>query len=92
MDDLKQRLTEITIKLKAEEKKARIKKIENESGDPNFWLDQKTAAVRMKELTFLTKQLKLIDDIALWIEMGELQRAAQNYSSEAARTRNRMQA
>lgn len=75
MDDLKKRLSEITIKLNVEGKKSRIKEIEKESGDPNFWLDQKTAAVRMKELTLLTKQLKRIDDIALWIEMGELETA-----------------
>jgi peptide chain release factor 2 len=75
MDDLKMRLAEVTIKLNIPDKKKRIKEIEEESGKPEFWQNQKKAGVRMKELTFLTKQLKLLEDIALWIEMGELETA-----------------
>jgi peptide chain release factor 2 len=71
MDDLKNRLQEIKIKLNLDAKDARIKEIEQQSGNPEFWQDQKKAAHLMKEMTFLTKQIKLVQDISDLIELED---------------------
>lgn len=71
MEDLLNRLREITSKLKIEEKKAKIAQIEKESEDPVFWQNRQLSSSKMKELTFLTKQVKKVEEIRELIEKGE---------------------
>jgi peptide chain release factor 2 len=75
MEELKNRLQEIILKLNLDKKRARIKEIEQISGNPVFWQDQKKAAIVMKEMTFLTKQIKLVQDISDLIELEDFQTA-----------------
>src|SRR3989338_4046053 len=74
MDPLK-RLQQIYQKLHIEEKKARIKDIENKSADPAFWQDRDNSTRQMKELSLLTKQIKNIEDIKLLLDKGKLKEA-----------------
>ncbi|MCJ7740078.1 peptide chain release factor 2 [Candidatus Microgenomates bacterium] len=72
MEDLKKRLEEIIVKLKIAEKKEKIAAIEKESADPLFWKDREKSTAKMKELTFLTKQIKDVENIKQLIEMNNL--------------------
>lgn len=71
MNDLLNKLNEIAAKLKIEEKKKKIAEIEKESADPCFWQDREVSSAKMKELTFLNKQVKKINEIRQLIEKGE---------------------
>lgn len=72
MDDLKERLSSLAKKLKMEEKKSRIKAIENESGQVDFWKDREKSTRLLKEMTYLSKQIKMIEEIGLAIDLGEI--------------------
>lgn len=63
MDDLQKRLDETVAKLKIEDKKKKVEEIGRLSSDPNFWADHIKSTVVMKELSFLTKQIKQVEDI-----------------------------
>lgn len=71
MDDLKKRLAEASAKLQVEQKKIRIREIETASGQPDFWNNRENSTKLLKELTYLNKQLKQLEDISLYIEMEE---------------------
>lgn len=71
MDDLKKRFQDISSKLHIEDKQFRIKQIEGESADPDFWKDREKAALRMKEMTFLSKQIKRVGEIGNLIQTGK---------------------
>ncbi len=76
MEHLLERLREITQKLKIDEKKERIKKIEQESSSPDFWKDVKKSSIKMKELTILLKQIKEIEEIKELILAGKNEQAS----------------
>lgn len=69
LKDLKIRFDEIKTKLKIEDKKKRIKEIESASGQPDFWNDRENSTKLLKELTYLNKQFKELEDINLYIEL-----------------------
>ena len=71
MDLLQQRFDDLTRKLRIEEKKQKIRQIEEESGNPGFWQDRENSALKMKELSFLSKQIKIFDGVALLISGGK---------------------
>lgn len=75
MEDLTKRLQEVALKLKIEDKRKRIKEIERESSNSDFWNDREKATSVMKELTFLTKQIKLVEEVAALIASGDITKA-----------------
>lgn len=64
MEELLKRLEELIEKLKIEDKKNKISQIENEFSDPAFWQDKDKSAIKMKELTRLTKIIKKTEEIS----------------------------
>ena len=70
MDELIGRLNEVKNKLNIEDKIKKIAAIEKESADPSFWQNTLEATNKMKELTFLTKQIDKIGEITSLIEKG----------------------
>lgn len=72
MDELKRRLDDLKDKLNIPEKLQKIAEIEKESANPSFWQDQEHATGKMKELTFLTKQVDKINEIKKAVEAGDL--------------------
>lgn len=77
MSDIKTRLEEVTKKLNIEEKKQKIRSIEEESGDPAFWQDRTKSTKKMQELTLLTKQIERVNTIREFAEAGEEKVAAE---------------
>lgn len=71
MDDLKTKFSEIKNKLNLEEKKKRIAEIEVLSTNPNFWNDRENSTKLLKEMAYLNKQVKLMEDIEILIELGD---------------------
>ncbi|OIO15465.1 peptide chain release factor 2 [Candidatus Gottesmanbacteria bacterium CG11_big_fil_rev_8_21_14_0_20_37_11] len=77
-DNLLKRLSELRNKLRIDEKKEKIVSIEKESADLSFWQDTERSTSKMKELTFLTKQVKEIEDLQKIIEEGDLFEASRH--------------
>ena len=75
MEDLQKRLDEYASKMKIEDKVRQIEEIGKESGDPAFWQNREKSTAKMKELSFLTKQVKLIDTIKELIAKGNVSQA-----------------
>ncbi len=72
MEELLNRLNELTVKLKIEENKNKISEIELESQKSEFWQDRDRSTSKMKEFTLLTKQVKKVEDIKLLLNEGKL--------------------
>ena len=68
MDDLKIRAQKIIEKLDLTSKKKRIRELELESENPNFWQDHQTAAVKMKELSNMQKEVEEADLLQLMVD------------------------
>ena len=76
MEELKQRLQEVITKLRIEDKKQKIIQIEKDSADANFWQNQERSTSAMKELSFLTKQIKEVEDVKNLIEEARFKEAS----------------
>lgn len=76
MDDLKQRLDEVITKLQITNKLERITQIEKDSSSPDFWKNPQRSTAVMKELSFLTKQVKEVEDVKKIITEGKFDQAA----------------
>lgn len=75
MSELTDRFEEIKKKMDAEGKKKKISDIEALSADPQFWQNSGAATAKMKELTFLTRQIKQLDDLKVLIDNGQTDEA-----------------
>ncbi|MDO8461072.1 MAG: peptide chain release factor 2 [bacterium] len=75
MDELKIRITKLIEKFNTEEKKKRIREIEEESVSSSFWQDHKTASAKMKELSDLQKEISEIEKIEELITNGNYKEA-----------------
>lgn len=60
---IRERLEELRATLKIEEKKSRIKAIEEEMNSPEFWLEEKNSQLKAKELKNLQDEMKKFDDL-----------------------------
>jgi peptide chain release factor 2 len=60
--NIKARIEELRSALKIDEKKERVRKIEEEMNSPDFWLGEGTSAVA-SELKYLKDEIKKFDDI-----------------------------
>lgn len=63
MENIINKIEELSDKLKIPDKKTRIKEIENMSADPSFWTDRENSTQVMKELSQLTRQVKQVEEI-----------------------------
>lgn len=61
--DLKERLEELKVILKIDEKQKRISEIEKEMNAPDFWLDEKNSTLKSRELKSLKDETKKFNDI-----------------------------
>jgi len=68
MEDLKTRAQKIIEKLDVTGKKKRIRELEIESESPSFWQEHKTAAVKMKELSGLQKEVEEAEVLQLMVD------------------------
>ncbi len=71
MEDLEQRAKKIIEKLGAEEKKKRIRELEQESSSLGFWQDQKAASAKMREMAGLQKEIDEIDMLQLMMDEAQ---------------------
>jgi len=75
MEELKKRLEEVITKLQIPHKLARIKEIEEDSANPDFWKNLEKSAAMMKELAFLTKLVKEVEEVSQLIEENKFDEA-----------------
>ncbi|MBI3379750.1 peptide chain release factor 2 [Candidatus Gottesmanbacteria bacterium] len=75
-EGLSNRLAEVILKLNITNKLERIAQIEKDTADPNFWQNPEKSTVAMKELAYLTKQVKIVEEVKQLIEAGNLDLAA----------------
>lgn len=68
MDDLIERAKVLLGKIDVKQKKVRIREIETESTDPDFWKDTFTASFRMKEMAALQKEIGDAEKLSQYIE------------------------
>lgn len=71
MKDLKEKIEKLVERLDIEIKRKKIRELEAESMKPDFWNDHKNAALKMKELALLQKEVDDIELLQLWMEEGE---------------------
>lgn len=71
MEDLKTKLVELKEKLKLEEKREKIAELETLSGNPSFWQNYQEAALKMKELSDLQKEIEEIQILEDKINEGK---------------------
>lgn len=69
--DYKQRIEDIVTKLKLKEKKIRLKDLESQSLNPDFWKDSARAGSIMKEISLLKKEIEDVDILSLYLESSE---------------------
>lgn len=63
MSNLKDRLNDLKTKLNIEEKKKKIKQLEEKSLQPDFWQDHQKASQVMKELAELQEEVKVVKSL-----------------------------
>lgn len=71
MEDLKERAKKLVEKIDVENKKSNIANLEAQSLSPDFWQDHQKAAVVMKELSDLQKEIEEVELLQMYIEAGE---------------------
>lgn len=71
MDDIKTRADKVLEKADIEGKQRRIRELEAESTETDFWQDHQVAAEKMKELSGLQKEVEELELLNLWISEGE---------------------
>ncbi len=70
MDDLKDKAQKILIKMRPDELKKQIRELEAEAAKPEFWQDNQAAAVKMKQLTALQNDVKKLEKLEEFVELG----------------------
>ena len=72
MEEIKQRAKKLLEKLDLNRKRQDIRTIEAESTKPNFWQDHKNAALKMKEMSDLEREIAKAEVLQERIENGDL--------------------
>ncbi len=75
MEDLKNRVEKLVEKINPDEKHKRIRELEAESTHADFWQNHQVAAVKMKELSDLQKEVEEAELLEMWIKEGEYDEA-----------------
>lgn len=73
MPTMLEQLNELKEKFKLEEKDKEIKKLEEESGKPEFWQNREEATKKMQRLVLLQKEIEEIGFMELSLEEGDEQ-------------------
>ena len=71
MEEIQQRAQKVIEKFSLDEKKKKIRLLELESMQANFWQDHQQAAAKMKELSMLQKETEEMELLQLWLAEGE---------------------
>jgi peptide chain release factor 2 len=71
MEELKERASKLVKRIDVDEKHKKIRELESESMKSDFWNDHQNAAVKMKELASLQKEIDEVELLELWLEEGE---------------------
>lgn len=71
MDDLKTRGQKVIEALHVEDKKKRIRELELESSQANFWQDHQAASAKMKEMSGLQKEVDEAEMLQLMMDEGQ---------------------
>lgn len=80
MDNIKQRVIILLEKLSIPKKIARIREIEAESGNPDFWKDNTLARSKMKEMALLQKEVKDAQELKKLLAEGKEEEAEKKLS------------
>ena len=81
MDEIKQRVTKLIEKLNIQKKMDRIRQLEAESAQANFWQDRKSASAKMKELADLQKEIEDAQKLQDLVESGQEEEAEKMLNS-----------
>lgn len=73
----RQKVEELSRKLKIDEKRERVRFLETEAQRPDFWLDQTRAGLLMKELALLKKEIEEVELLKIYLGEGSLGSFAQ---------------
>lgn len=71
MDDLAHRARKVIEALRVEDKKKKIRELEMESSQVNFWQDHQTASEKMKELSSLQKEVEEAEMLQLMVDENQ---------------------
>ncbi len=72
MEDLDLRIKNVLEKLNLDEKRKKIREIEAESLQPDFWTDHKNATLKMKEMSKLQEEIAKVEKITELSSTGNL--------------------
>lgn len=75
MEDIQSRVQNLVSKLKIEDKRKVIRRLEAESTHPSFWQDPKAAGEKMKELVGLQKEVGEVEKLQEFIDNGQYEEA-----------------
>jgi peptide chain release factor 2 len=75
MDEIKSRIKKALEKFNIDEKRQKMREIETESSRPDFWKDNKTASLKMKELAKLSEEVKKAEKLTGFLESGNFEKA-----------------
>ncbi len=68
MEALRERINKLVERVGVDEKRKKIRELEVEGMKPDFWDDHQSAAIKMKELASLQKEVEDIELLQLWME------------------------
>ena len=68
MEALRERINKLVECVGVDEKRKKIRELEVEGMKPDFWDDHQSAAIKMKELASLQKEVEDIELLQLWME------------------------
>lgn len=88
IDELKDRLEAVRTRLKIEEKKKIVGRLELESGQPSFWLNPERARKSMRELKTYKGEIAAVEDLELRIMMLAETPPEQSVEERAAITKD----
>lgn len=75
MEELKKRVEKLVEKVDLDSQRKKIRELEAESLQADFWNDHQNAAAKMKEMSDLQKEVEEIELLQLWVEEGEMKEA-----------------
>ena len=71
MEELKERVVKLLEKLDIDKKRQKIRELEAEAARPSFWQDHQLAAVKMKEISTLQKEISDSEKLQELIREGK---------------------
>lgn len=71
MEELQQKAKKILEKINLDKKKQEARELEAEAGKPEFWNDNQTASKKMRLLSSLQEEIKKLEELEYFVELGE---------------------